>query len=171
MARHVTENESRGDRMTLDVIERMYAHMHWADEQLLALMNSVPLARAQPSMRLFSHLLAAERVWMLRLRGENSSVQAIWPELTLEELNAMAAANRGDYAHYLPSLGEGDLTSEVAYASQRGDSYRTEVGDILIHVAMHGSYHRGQIASAIRAAGADPVNTDYITYVREQRAR
>jgi uncharacterized damage-inducible protein DinB len=154
--------------MIPDSIARMYAHMDWADQRLLALMNTVPLARAQPSMRLFSHLLAAERVWMLRLRGEDSSVQAIWPELTLEELNSLAAANRSAYARYLEALGDEDLTSEVAYTNQRGDSYRTEVGDILIHVAMHGSYHRGQIAAAVRAAGADPVNTDYITYVREK---
>jgi uncharacterized damage-inducible protein DinB len=154
--------------MIPDSIARMYAHMAWADQRLLALMNTVPLARAQPAMRLFSHLLAAERVWMLRLRGEDSSVQAIWPELTLEELNALAAANRSAYARYLEALGEGDLTSEVAYTNQHGNSYRTEVGDILIHVAMHGSYHRGQIAAAVRAAGADPVNTDYITYVREK---
>jgi len=34
-------------------------------------------------------------------------------------------------------------------------------------VALHGSYHRGQVAAAVRAAGGEPVNTDYITYVRE----
>jgi uncharacterized damage-inducible protein DinB len=157
--------------MTPNSIGRMYAHMEWADQRLLTLMNTVPLARLQPSLRLFSHLLASERVWMLRLRGEESGVQAIWPELTLDELNALAAANRSDYARYLEALGEDDLGGEVAYTNQRGISYRTEVGDILIHVAMHGSYHRGQIAAAVRAAGAEPVNTDYITYVRETGAR
>jgi uncharacterized damage-inducible protein DinB len=154
--------------MTPDVIARMYAHMDWADERLLTLMNTAPPARAQPAVRLFSHLLAAERVWMLRLRGEDSSVQAIWPDLTLEELNALAASNRREYARYLDALGDGEMTSEVAYTNQHGNSYRTEVGDILIHVAMHGSYHRGQIAAVVRAAGAEPVNTDYITYVREK---
>jgi uncharacterized damage-inducible protein DinB len=154
--------------MAPDVIARMYAHMDWADQRLLTLMNTVALARARASMRLFSHLLAAERVWMLRLRGEDSSVQAIWPELTLEELNMLAAENRSAYARYLDALDEGDLTSEVAYTNQQGSPYRTKVCDILIHVAMHGSYHRGQIAAVVRGAGAEPVNTDYITYVRER---
>jgi uncharacterized damage-inducible protein DinB len=31
---------------------------------------------------------------------------------------------------------------------------------------MHGSYHRGQIAMALRAAGVDPVNTDFIAFAR-----
>jgi uncharacterized damage-inducible protein DinB len=156
--------------MIPESIARMYAHMDWADRRLLELMDTVPLARAEPSMRFFAHVLAAERVWMLRLLGEDSSVQAIWPEFTLEEVKALAAANRNAYASYLDALGDDDLTAKVAYTNQHGNSYRTEVGDILIHVAMHGSYHRGQIAAAVRAAGAGPVNTDYITYVREKGA-
>jgi uncharacterized damage-inducible protein DinB len=39
--------------------------------------------------------------------------------------------------------------------------------DILTHVAMHGTYHRGQIAAALRAADITPPNTDFITFVRE----
>lgn len=33
--------------------------------------------------------------------------------------------------------------------------------------AIYGAYHRGQIARAHRAAGETPVNTDFITFVRE----
>ncbi len=32
---------------------------------------------------------------------------------------------------------------------------------------MHGTYHRGQIAAALRAADITPPNTDFITFVRE----
>jgi uncharacterized damage-inducible protein DinB len=32
---------------------------------------------------------------------------------------------------------------------------------------MHGSYHRGQLARAVREAGAQPINTDFINYVRQ----
>jgi uncharacterized damage-inducible protein DinB len=41
------------------------------------------------------------------------------------------------------------------------------VEDVLLHVALHGSYHRGQIAAAVRAAGGEPVNTDFVTWTRE----
>jgi uncharacterized damage-inducible protein DinB len=37
---------------------------------------------------------------------------------------------------------------------------------MLTHVAMHGSYHRGQIAAALRAGGDIPSPTDYIAFVR-----
>jgi uncharacterized damage-inducible protein DinB len=43
------------------------------------------------------------------------------------------------------------------------------VADVLTHVAMHGVYHRGQIAGAVRAANGTPAYTDYIQAVRTGR--
>ena len=37
---------------------------------------------------------------------------------------------------------------------------------VLTHVALHGSYHRGQIAALIRSGGDEPINTDYIMWLR-----
>ena len=38
--------------------------------------------------------------------------------------------------------------------------------DVLLHVVMHSVYHRGQIATEVRAAGHTPAYTDYIQAVR-----
>jgi uncharacterized damage-inducible protein DinB len=40
------------------------------------------------------------------------------------------------------------------------------VGDMLLHVALHGAYHRGQIALLVRAGGSTPSPTDYIAFIR-----
>jgi uncharacterized damage-inducible protein DinB len=40
------------------------------------------------------------------------------------------------------------------------------VDDILLHVALHGSYHRGQVALLVREAANKPAPTDYIGFVR-----
>ncbi len=148
-------------------LRRLFDHMTWADQRVLDLLNAAPEARRPSVMRLVSHLLAAERVWMLRLREEDASQQPIWPKRTLEELNAAAAENRSSYASFLEALRDEDLAAEVAYANSQGVAFRTRIVDILTHVALHGSYHRGQIARAVREAGEEPVNTDFITFVRE----
>ncbi len=148
-------------------LERLFHHMTWADHRVLHLLNTSPGARTPAIMRLFSHLLAAERVWLLRLRGEDAAQQPIWPDLTLEELNAAAAQNTLEYSRYLAALRDEDLGVEVAYANSKGITFRTSILDILTHVALHGTYHRGQIAAAVRQAGEEPVNTDFITFVRE----
>ena len=38
----------------------------------------------------------------------------------------------------------------------------------VMHMATHGAYHRGQVALLVRDAGADPLATDFIVYMREQ---
>lgn len=150
-------------------LERLFDHVAWADRRVLELLDAAPGARREPVLRLFAHVLAAERVWLLRLRGEDAGAQPIWPELPLEELKALQAANEEGYASYLAGLGDDGLAAEVAYTNSQGVAFRTAVADVLTHVALHGSYHRGQVAAAVRGAGEAPVNTDFIAFVREGR--
>jgi uncharacterized damage-inducible protein DinB len=130
--------------------------MAWADRRLMERLKAAPAARTARAVRLFAHVLAAERVWLLRLRGEDSGVQPVWPDASFEELEPMAAVSREGYARYLEGASEEALEAEIEYRTQRGDPYRTRASDILLHVALHGAYHRGQIAAEIREAGEDP---------------
>jgi uncharacterized damage-inducible protein DinB len=149
------------------LLARQLRHAAWANAQVLGVLNTQASARQPDAIRLFGHLLAAERVWLLRLRGEDSAVQAVWPRWSLEELNAFVFGNALGYERFLDALSDDDLSREVAYANTRGEAFRTVVADVLAHVALHGSYHRGQVAAVIRDAGAEPVNTDFITWARQ----
>jgi uncharacterized damage-inducible protein DinB len=42
------------------------------------------------------------------------------------------------------------------------------VDDIATHVVFHSHYHRGQIASLVRAAGHTPAYTDFIHAIRSR---
>jgi uncharacterized damage-inducible protein DinB len=148
-----------------EYLHRLFEHMFWADTQVLAALEGAD--RSSEPVRLFAHILAAERVWLLRLQGEDSSVQPVWPDLSPEQIRALAADNASDYARLLDSLHDADLAADVVYANSRGVPYRNAMCDILTHVALHGSYHRGQIAAAIRRGGGKPVNTDFITFARD----
>lgn len=152
---------------SMNYLGRLFEHMYWADDRVLKLLSQAPAGEQGAARRLFHHVLAAERVWLLRLRGEDSSVQAIWPALGPAEERDLAAANRIAYRQYIEALDGEDLQKWVEYTNQQGRAYRTAIGDILTHVALHGAYHRGQVARAIRESGSEPVNTDYITFVRE----
>jgi uncharacterized damage-inducible protein DinB len=54
----------------------------------------------------------------------------------------------------------------VHYTNSDGQHFETSVSDILTHVALHGAYHRGQVAHLLRGAGAEPQATDYIQFGR-----
>ena len=65
------------------ILKRMVDHMNWADAQVLARLRGAPEDTA--ALRWYAHLLAAERVWCLRLHGQDWTTQRVWPSLSLDE--------------------------------------------------------------------------------------
>ncbi|HEX5437640.1 MAG TPA: DinB family protein [Gemmatimonadaceae bacterium] len=148
----------------MDLLRRMFTHLGWADERVLA-----SLRQAHPlppdALTLFAHVLGSEHVWLARLH-ERSPAVAIWPSLTLDDCVALARENREGYDALLDQLDEPAMQDEVSYVNSAGLAFRSTREDILTHVALHGMYHRGQVARALRQAGAAPSPTDYIAFVR-----
>lgn len=143
-----------------DHLQRLFAHMAWADEQVLeSFRRAAPPPRA---LELYAHILGAEHVWLTRLK-QIPARQAVWPKLGVAQCARLAQENATGFRMYIESAA---LESEVAYTNSAGQSFKTRVDDILMHVALHGSYHRGQVALLVRDAGAKPASTDYIGFVR-----
>jgi uncharacterized damage-inducible protein DinB len=147
-------------------LSRLFEHMAWADRRVLTAIRASPEAVEPAVAGLFSHVLAAERVWLLRLNGEDSSLQPVWPELSPAGMESLAQANAAAFRDLLARSEPRDLGASVSYANTRGIEFHTQVIDILTHVALHGSYHRGQIALRIREQGGEPMETDYIAFAR-----
>lgn len=145
---------------------RLFRHADWANRRVLALLQSVN-EPSEKARRLFAHVLASEQVWLTRLRGEDSSALEIWPELSLKKCAKLMEKNAADYRAYFERLSESSLNDIITYRNSKGIQFRTLVMDVFTHVSVHGSYHRGQIAQTMRNAGHEPVNTDFITFVRE----
>lgn len=148
-------------------LRRMAAHLRWAD---LKLLDRLRTSSEPDAIRLMAHVVGAGRVWLTRLDGEDSSHLPIWPEWNLDQISAEAEAVHDDLEEYLRRLDEALLPEPIVYRNQTGKEFSTARGDVLTHLLMHGGYHRGQIARALRQAGHEPVNTDYITWVRETTA-
>ena len=60
-----------------------------------------------------------------------------------------------------------DLAKSVSYQNSKGENWSSRKGDIIVHVVMHSAYHRGQIATDMRAAGLTPAYTDFIHSIRQ----
>jgi len=148
-----------------DLLSSLFAHNFWAHDELL---NELRKSPPDPeTLRLFAHIVAAEHLWLARIDSTKPSV-AVWPALTLDELAEVEAKNRARFRELLQA---GDATRQrrVKYRNSLGNEFDNSVGEILTHVAMHGHYHRGQIARTMRGAGREPVYTDYIGFVRKGR--
>jgi len=149
---------------------RLFHHADWANRRILASLQNIsdPPEKAR---HVFAHVLAAEHVWMARLRGEDNSKIEFWPDLSLENCAVLMEKNAVDYRRYLEALSEERLNATMTYRNSKGLEFTNSVGDTLTHVWLHGSYHRGQVAHILRNAGYEPVNTDFITFIREGMQR
>lgn len=147
----------------LDYFRRLFAHMRWADAQVLERLRD---SGEPDAVRLLAHVLASSRIWLTRLEGQDSRRLEVWPAGDLDECTRVAAEVHPALERYLASLTEETLREPLDYRNQQGEPFRAIRGDILTHMAMHGSYHRGQIARALRLSGAEPVGTDYIVWAR-----
>lgn len=150
----------------MQTIRNMFQQLNWANERILAHLRTQD--HNEQALRLFAHILHAEQVWLTRLQGQDSSHIAIWPDADLSDCSRWVEDNKVNFQAYLNTVEEnGSLEKIISYTNQTGASYSTSVRDILTHLALHGQYHRGQINTVLRAAGGEPINVDYITYVRE----
>jgi len=78
----------------------------------------------------------------------------------------MKLANFG--SEYFSQLSYAGLLRATSLAKQaKGEPWTSSVQDVLTHVVMHSAYHRGQIASLMRAGGSTPAYTDFIHAVRQ----
>jgi uncharacterized damage-inducible protein DinB len=137
----------------------------WANREAIASLRSAktPPARA---LHFMSHIAATERLWLGRLRQDPAPV-VVWPALTLDQCAAEVEAMTRAWAGFLDEPEGADLDRGVAYRNSQGEAWTSTVGDILTHVVSHSAYHRGQVASELRAAGFAPAYTDFIHAVRQ----
>lgn len=150
---------------TIEDLKRLFIYDNWANREVLAALE--PLEVPPPrSVKYLAHIVAAERLWLERLRVEKQTYP-VWPDLTLEHCKLEIAQLRDHWKAYLASLKEDGLSRSLTYRNSKGESWTNSKQDILMHVIMHSAYHRGQIATDMRAAGVTPAYTDFIHGVRQ----
>jgi uncharacterized damage-inducible protein DinB len=151
--------------MRLALIRKLFDHMTWADAAVERSLASAD-APDPEALAVFAHVLGAELVWLDRVEGRERSV-AVWPEVaSAADCASLAARSRERFGAYIGALTETELDRGVVYANSAGQEFTTAVADILLQLATHGSYHRGQVARMLRLGGETPPGTDYISWVR-----
>jgi uncharacterized damage-inducible protein DinB len=145
----------------------LFDHLVDADRRSREALDTLdPESRAHArAVEIFAHLAASEHVWLARLQG-GEPTHSVWPELDADEALQLAADSAAGLAAVARSLDLEGTMRTLTYRNSAGREFTDPVGDILLHLALHGSYHRGQIALLVRDGGGSPASTDYIAFVR-----
>ena len=138
-------------------LKQLFDYDDWANREEVRHLRSVasPPPRA---IKILAHIIGTEWLWLGRLRREKPAV--VWPDLTLDQIARQIGRLHDEWPR------EFDRTDVVEYVNSKGERWTSGAQDILMHVVIHGAYHRGQIATLVRQSGESPAYTDYIHCVR-----
>lgn len=152
---------------------RWYEYERDAHDKVVRSLESVPPdRRTSPEYRkaveIFDHLVVARRVWLFRL-GElpGEAPQFSGYRTDVAEVAADLDRIQQLWAAYYARLTDADLARVFEYQSYDSGRFRNTVMDVLTQMFGHSWYHRGQIASLVKAAGGQPAATDFIFWCRE----
>ncbi|MGE7184623.1 hypothetical protein ACQKKK_11685 [Peribacillus sp. NPDC006672] len=79
---------------------------------------------------MFSHILLAEKVWITRLRGFDSSRLPIWSEVDIEVCAELVMQNKESFTTFLTNLSHTDLDKLIFYTNSKGEEFKNPVRDI-----------------------------------------
>jgi len=139
------------------MLKKLFEYDDWANREEVRHLRSLKAPPPQ-AMKILAHIVGTEWLWLGRLRGEKPAV--VWPDLTFDQIAEQIDRLRDEWPR------EFGRTDVVEYVNSKGEKWSSRADDILMHVIIHGGYHRGQIATLVRQSGETPAYTDYIHCVR-----
>lgn len=138
---------------------RLFEFERWAnDRQLSSLETTAELSEYASS--LIGHIYAATDYWVAQLNDQTTAVNS-WQVRPLAELPRLAERVNGRSGALLSRLDDAALEAKVSWRDGAGEQSRVPVSDILLHVLLHSSQHRGQLTDEIGRMGGRPAVTDY----------
>lgn len=144
-----------------EFFKTVFDYHHHFNQQLAEQINQHLDRIPEEPQKLFSHVLNAHQIWNSRILGRTPfKVWEIQVPATYQDIDIQ------NYKDTLQILEQTDLATIVTYTNSQGQIFSNTVQDILFHINNHTTYHRGQLASRVKALGIAPLVTDYIFFRR-----
>jgi uncharacterized damage-inducible protein DinB len=164
-------------RMNVEDFRRLYDYNSWANHR--ALEACAQLSEEQFTRDLSSsfrsvrdtlvHIFLVEWLWLERWHGRSPNK---YPPATdfpnLESVRHRWAEVERNLLDYVTSLTKEDLDRVIPHTTTAGVPQAAPLWQMLQHLANHGTYHRGQVATMLRQLDAKPIATDLIFFHRER---
>ena len=147
----------------------------WADRGLYDVVSRnfdrLSAEEASIMLRIFDHIHVVDRIFQHHLQALPHTFLAPRSE-QMPELQALAdSAREVDdwYASYVGGLTEDEFEQPVDFIFTSGKPARMRRGEIILHVCLHGTYHRGNAGAVLQLKGLTP-SRDAITDFLEAAA-
>ncbi len=144
-----------------EYFKQLFEHEHWANLKVLETLISTN-EPPQRAIEIFSHTIAAQRIWLDRMKGDKTELK-VWEVFDRKIMLELLEIN---YADLTKLLDNQDINQLINYQNSKGEHFTNTVNQILTHLALHAAYHRGQVVLLLKNHVDSLPTTDYIFYIR-----
>lgn len=157
-------------RYTAWANQRLYTTLSGVDEALLAQPRP---GRPAGALGVLGHIYVVGRIWKGHLTGEahGFTTRSLEPVPPLAELQQLQATLDQWYLTFATGLPVSQRGAPIDFRFVDGGAGRMTAEEMLLHVANHGTYHRGYIADMLYEAGLKPPTMDLPVFVRDAMVR
>jgi uncharacterized damage-inducible protein DinB len=160
----------------MDHLRMLMRYKAWANELVFAAAAKLPPQELTAPrkivfgsmLRTLNHVYAMDEVWRAHLEGRPHGYSTRNPEAcpSLADLREVQHAMDAWFVGYADSLTKATSEEMVSFRFIGGGPGSMTRRDILLHVANHGTYHRGNVAAMMYQAGVAPPTTDLPVFLK-----
>lgn len=156
--------------MSLTTLKSLFAYKAWANSELFDCLQSLTPGSTEPlrtCLRTLNHIYVVDRIFRAHLENEPMSFAATNTSETptLEALRRDVLATDSWYVDYIASLSELGQFEVLDFTFTDGDAGRMSREEMLLHVATHGGYHRGNVGQVLKSISIAPPRDLYTKYL------
>jgi uncharacterized damage-inducible protein DinB len=158
----------------VSTLERVFSYKAKANSEMLAAMRQFDDASParEIAIRVLSHTYAVDRIFAANLTGTEHGYTSPNPSLapSLEELSEAIGKSDQWYIDYISRLDEIRLDERIDFTFTDSLPGRMSREEMLMHVTVHGEYHRGQISLLMMQNSATPPGDGFTTFLHKTEA-
>ncbi|MGO4108983.1 DinB family protein [Paenibacillus sp. YAF4_2] len=161
----------------------MFNYHTWASQTILGRIKELPAAVLHQEVNssfptiahALNHIYAVDKMWYMVLTGTDmgEALQECMPLngrilQTVDEYVKLFAELSEQFREWIGS--ESDLDRTIMLNNPYAGIRETRLSEIVLQVANHGSYHRGNISTMLRQLGHASTMNDYVLFLYQQPA-
>lgn len=166
--------------MTADYFHTFARYNRWANRRLYGACAELPDSEYRKPRPAFfksihgtlNHLLVGDRIWLARIEGTASGIDAL-DQILHDDFAALEGARKAmdeRLIELVDGMTEARMAGDVTYRQivQPGGERRTPMRFVLGHLFNHQTHHRGQAHDLLAQTAVASPSLDLIFFLREQ---
>ncbi len=162
---------------TKKLLSGLFEYKAWANVDLYNLMATVSREQhareLHDAIRILNHIHVVDQIFVANLQGQRHAYTALntkeTPELTMLQQDVQVTDQW--YLSYIAAQAEDSFADDIHFTFVDGKAGCMSRGEMLLHVATHGNYHRGAVGRILFQIGLQAPRDTLTVFLSQAREK